>query len=244
MPTARALIVIAHPADETLYFHQGLKNLSKNYNVDILCLTFSSFSDQGKEFQSLMRNLGITVIFKNLPITEDTLPIKFYSYLKAFIKTAKYSLVVSYSPFKNQDFRLYQLQCSFACDVICRKLKIAYGFFSEKPLAPQKGTNTALNFNIQKQLLCRISYISALLKAQVNKSFIFLEIVRSLFYFATRIFRTNIFCEYIFQPRLFERHSDLEHYKSFIKSLVLLNCYLNSTEYFYLREADFCIVSR
>lgn len=236
MSTARALVVIVRPADETLYFYQGLKELSKNYNVDILCLTTASNSLAGKELTTLMRSMGIVVIFKNLFENSDLLPLNVDEYLKTLIKATDYNLVISYSPYKNKDFRLFQLQCFFTCDRICRYLNIPFGFFSEERLSGKSGMGDIFIFNSLKQICCLYSYVSLMLKSRVKKSIVFVETTRTFYLCLASLFRRNIFVEYVFQQKLFERHSSLEAYASKIQSLMNLNCYFNSMEYYYIRH--------
>lgn len=235
MTKESALIVIASPADETLYFHQGLRELLKKYNITILCLTTSSISQTGKELTHLLQKLGITVIFKNFPILSDILPSRFYEYLNNLILTNRYNFVITYSPFKNKDYNLYQIQCFINCDMICKKINIRFGFFFEKSLIRKKNT-VVYTLKELEHLCCMLIYLKALFKAPIRKYRFCVEAVRIFYFFISSLFVKNSFVEHVYQPPIFERHSWLDAYKSKINSIIKLNCYLNSIEFFYIRS--------
>lgn len=233
------LVLIAHPADETLYLYEGIKQLSIENFVDILCLTYSSNSIRGRELQQAMRNLNVNVTFRNISDKGiHTMLLNIESHIASALSTKKYSILITYPPHGSEKSHPHHIQCFHIARRLSSRLHLRFGFFSEKKVNLVKIKPDTYKFNFLKNFHYLLKYAFLNMKISRFPLKSLLE-VRSEFHFLIRnIFRSHQYFLLTYYPKHFEKQSTIGLYMSQINSLIEMKTYLSPVEYLYLETEN------
>lgn len=137
------LVVVAHPDDESLWFYEGLKILSKEHEVQILCLTYQADSPRGLELQQAIKDLDIKLSFAEI---EDTgisnflpqLASKLDKTLDSSGGSSHFDLVITHPFHGGEKPHPHHIQAFYTLAGQCKKRGLSFGFFCEKDLNHEK----------------------------------------------------------------------------------------------------------
>lgn len=135
----RALIIIAHPDDETLYFSAGLKKFSETVELDLLCMTYNEGSPRAVELHEACKNLKIKIHFGGLQDTGiksclEGVEEKLAEYVKSLSPTEPYEVIITHPFHGGEKPHPHHIQLFYATRDLCHKENVKFGFFSEKSL--------------------------------------------------------------------------------------------------------------
>lgn len=234
------LILIAHPADETLYFYEGIKQLSIENFIDILCLTHSSTSVRGRELQQAMQNLNINIIFRNISDKGiHTMLLNIESHIASALNTKKYSILITYPPHGSEKSHPYHIQCFHTARRLSYRMHLRFGFFSEKKITLAKIKPDIYRFNFLKNFRYLLKYAFLCMKIGRFPLKNLLEIKNEFHFLIRDIFRSRKYYLLTYYPKHFEKQSTIGLYMSQINSLIKMKAYLSTVEYLYL-ETERC----
>lgn len=233
----KILILIAHPADESLYFYEGIKQLSSKNSIDILCLTNSSTSVRGKELQQAMCELNAHIIFRNISDKGiHSLMLNVENHIATALDAKNYCLLITYPPHGSEKSHPYHIQCFHIARRLSHQRHLRFGFFSEKKIDFTELKPETYLFSNYKNFKNFLNY--ALLFTKVKKFPLknLREIKNEFFFFLGSILRPREYLLVSYYPKLFDKQSTLGIYISQISSLMKMKTYLCAVEYLYLER--------
>ncbi|MEY4615196.1 MAG: GlcNAc-PI de-N-acetylase [Pseudomonadota bacterium] len=147
------LLVVAHPDDESLWFYEGLKFLSKIHKIEILCLTYSADSPRGQELQMAIRDLNVKLSFAEI---EDSgfsnylpnLARKLETVLDSGSKGQQFDLAITHPFHGGEKPHPHHIQAFYTLAGLCLKRGLLFGFFCEQEL---KTTDSKSCFVLSKK---------------------------------------------------------------------------------------------
>jgi len=231
------LILISHPSDETLYFYEGIKQLSKFNALDLLCLTYSSTSIRGKELFQIATKLNINVIFKNMSdrgIGSLLYDIEKQVHTALLIKA--YTAVITHPANGGEKHHPHHIQCFHIARRLCHQMGLRFGFFSDRTVSLKTNNHSTGCLDFIWELKIFFDYICVHINIRKFPFKNMLEIRKEFSFFLKNIFRKNCFYLFCFHSHIFEKQSALGGYISQIAFLERSNIYLNSIEYLYLEK--------
>lgn len=231
------LILVAHPAHETLLFYEGLKRLSEHFIVDLLCLTNSSQSIQGKELLKIAVAQNFNVLFKNMSDRGvNSLLYDVEEYLLFTLQKKKYSAVITHPPHGGEKTHPHHIQCFHIARRLCHQMDLTFGFFSDKSINCTEINENLCQFNVLNQFRIFYKYFQLHLKIRKYPLKNLGELRKEFIYLLKNIIPRQKYFLYSFHPRIFEKQSTLGIYSSQISSLITFKNYLTSVEYLYLQQ--------
>jgi LmbE family N-acetylglucosaminyl deacetylase len=231
------LILIAQPAYETLMFFEGINRLRQNFNIDLLCLTFTAASQQGKELLRVAAGLGVSVSFQNAKDQgANSLLLNVEKKVLSVLQNSNYSAVITHPPHEDGSAHPYHVQCFHITRRLCARLNIAFGFFSDHEIESVEVSKNVHRLDLRKQFYLFSNYLKFHLRICKYPLKNLAEIKAEFCYFLKTLFNRRQYALFLYYPNMFEKQSMLDKYKSQLNTLISFKSYLKSVEYLYLEQ--------
>lgn len=236
---SNVLIVTSHPDDETLWFFGGIKKLSKNYDIEVLCLTHKRDSERASELLRATQNLNVKISFAELSDNG------FYTLLSGVhkaiyekIEKDQYSFIITHPPHGGEKPHPHHIQSFYTCRRLAGKKNIRFGFFSETLMPNTDTDSNTLEITFFQEVIFLRTYFKYLILYRNSGFGWSLEIFYELLRLGSSFFRKRNFSLFKFFPNLEYKIKALNKFESQLQFIKQYKSFASDTEFLYIEKPN------